>query len=104
MYSQAIEKIEQLVNEQESLLAATEARYSELQEIIDEMIDNDEDYLGSEEDLEQDQLDTKSAEIVDLIDRANEALETLKKLSECNDVLRMIDILNGDDYLDSLNY
>ena len=104
MYSQAIEKIEQLVNEQESLLAATEARYSELQEIIDEMIDNDEDYLGSEEDLEQDQLDTKSAEIVDLIDRANEALETLKKLSECNDVLRMIDILNRDDYLDSLNY
>ena len=103
MYSQAIEKIEQLVNEQESLLAATEARYNELQEIIDEMIDNDEDYLGSEEDLEQDQLDTKSAEIVDLIDRANEALETLKKLSECNDVLRMIDILNRDDYLDSLN-
>ena len=104
MYSQAIEKIEQLVNEQESLLAATEARYNELQEIIDEMIDNDEDYLGSEEDLEQDQLDTKSAEIVDLIVRANEALETLKKLSECNDVLRMIDILNRDDYLDSLNY
>ena len=104
MYSQASEKIEQLVNEQESLLAATEARYNELQEIIDEMIDNDEDYLGSEEDLEQDQLDTKSAEIVDLIVRANEALETLKKLSECNDVLRMIDILNRDDYLDSLNY
>jgi hypothetical protein len=100
MYSQASEKIEQLVNEQESLLAATEARYNELQEIIDEMIDNDEDYLGSEEDLEQDQLDTKSAEIVDLIVRANEALETLKKLSECNDVLRMIDILNRDYYLD----
>lgn len=104
MYSQAIEKIEQLVNEQESLLAATEARYNELQEIIDEMIDNDEDYLGSEEDLEQDQLDTKYAEIVDLIDRADKALKTLKKLSECNDVLRMINILNRDDYLDSLNY